>query len=456
MYDIILVNFNSIAFSKRDNCNLGLASIESYLKSQNIACVVIDYYELDQYIHLSPVFGFSVLDYSYSTAVKATKKLKNKTVIWGGWTPSAIPEWILQNNPDVDYIILGEGEKRLEHLLLSLQQPMLFYALDGIAYRDEKNNIQVRSPRIYLDLDELPMPTDWAVMNDMVFVELSRGCYGNCGYCQETPRMRFKSPGLIADEIESWVQRGYSNFYFGNANTLVNGKLLKRLLREIERRELFLLVALVGRPDDVLRNKHILEEYFQSSHVQLSFIEVGVEANSQHLLDLLGRKTTPEINRQAVQLLLNLKSKFSSSVSIHTNIILFSHYDMTLNELVENIKFLGEFLTCRDTLSMHLYGVAGTSIWTEMQQKGFLMQDNYGLEITEYPFSDPHVHKIHQKIVHEPFKEASSSSKFSRYDLHNLQHKCHDIMLEFYRSNDIHKAIFDFLEQRDTQSTAQP
>ncbi len=456
MYDIILVNFNSIAFSKRDNCNQGLASIEAYLKSQNIACMVIDYYELDQYIHSAPAFGFSVHDCSYSAAAEASKNMRHKTVIWGGWTPSAIPEWILQHNPNVDYIILGEGEKRLEHLLLSLQQPMLFCALDGIAYRDEKNNIQVRPPENYLDLNALPMPTDLAVMNDMVFVELSRGCYGNCGYCQETPRMRFKSPARIVEEIEFWIHCGYSNFYFGNANTLVHGKLLRQLLKEIERRGLFLRAALVGRPDDVLRNEQVLEKYFQSSNVQLSFVEVGVEANSQHVLDLIGRKTTPEINRRAVQLLLNLKNKYSSTVLIHTNMILFSHYDMTLNELIENIKFLGEFLTSRDTLSTHLYGVAGTTVWQDMQERGFASQADFGLEITEYPFTDPYVHKLHQLIVHKPFKELSSSSEFSRYSVQYLQHRCHDTMLEFYRSNDIHKAIFNFLELNDVQATIFP
>lgn len=451
MYDIILVNLNAIAFNKRENCNQGLASIEAYLKSQGVACLVINYHELDQYINLSSVFGFSVLDYNYSIAATLTQKLSNKTVIWGGWTPSAIPERILQNNPNVDYIILGEGEKRLEHLLLSFQLPMLFPALDGVAYRDKKNKINIRPAQTYLDLDTLPIPSSLTILNDMVFVELSRGCYGNCGYCQETSKMRFKNPGRLADELESWLLQGYNNFHIGNANSLANGRLLRQLLQEIESRDLFLRAALVGRPDDVLRNQKILERLFQSPNIEINYIEMGVETNSQHLLDLLRRKTTPEMNRQAVQLLLGLKKKYSVSTNIHTNIILFSHYDMTLDDLAENIKFMGEFKTCRDTLSLYLYGLADTPIWYDMLKRNFSVQEKYGFQITEYPFSDPYVDQLYQKIVASPLKTFNRGFKHSRYDLQNLQHSCHDIMLEFYYSNNIHQAIFDFLEHKEAK-----
>jgi hypothetical protein len=46
---------------------------------------------------------------------------------------------------------------------------------------------------------------------------------------------------------------------------------------------------------------------------------MGVEANSQHLLDILGRRTAPEMNRQAVQLLLQIKQKLTLKI-IATNL----------------------------------------------------------------------------------------------------------------------------------------
>ena len=77
--------------------------------------------QLDHYLDQADVFGISVMDHSYFTAQQLTQKLRDKTVIWGGWTSTALPEFILQENPDVDYVILQEGEKRLVTLLQSFQ-----------------------------------------------------------------------------------------------------------------------------------------------------------------------------------------------------------------------------------------------------------------------------------------------------------------------------------------------
>jgi len=446
MDDIILINFNSLLLGPKNNCNPGLVAIETYLKSHDIRCRIVEHTTIDQYLNVSQVFGFSVLDSTYEPASQITKKMVDKKIIWGGWTASAIPEWILTQNPNIDYIILGEGEERLEKLLSALKNKDSFDTLDGIAYRGIDKTIKVHPLEKYMDLNKSPMLAKLSVLNDLVFIELSRGCHGNCGYCQETAKMRFKSPVRLADEIECCLQQGYTRFYLGNANSLANGKLLARLMDEIENRNLFVEFALVGRPDDILRNERVIERYFKSKHVHLIFMEIGIEANSQHLLDLLQRRSTPDINKKAVQLIFALKENYSSPVTIHTNIIFFSHYDMTLDELMENIKFMGEFRTSRDTLSLQLYGVAGTPIWKKMVERGFKTQENFGLEITEYPFSDPYVEKLYQKMVKEPIDKAKKENRFTVRAINKIQNNCYNLLLDFYNSRDMRKKIYDFLE----------
>ena len=435
--DIILINPDTL--STTPNTNIGLASLESYLKNDGLSCLTINGWEINNYLDGSEVFGISVVDHTYVTAQKLTQRLRDKTVIWGGWTAKALPEFILKENPGVDYVVLGDGERRLVRLLESLQTPEKLREIDGIAYRDDRNLIVVRPPIEFMDMNELPLPTDLAVFNDLVYFELTRGCYGNCNFCQEVSKMRFKSARKAADEIEYWQGKGYSRFYIGNANSIGIGHLLREFLQELEERDLQVELMLVGRPNDVLRNHETLKMFFKSKTVQLSNIEVGCEANTQRTLDLLGRGTTPELNREAIEALISLKERYSPSTDILANIILFPHFDMTIDDFVENVRFIGDYQCSKFTMNSHLIGVANTQVWHEMKARGFEVQKTVGLRIWEYPFSNRDVERLFTKLIRIPFRKV-------QYD-HNtaMWYPLHDKLLNFHKAHDIRNGVMDFL-----------
>ena len=430
--------------------NNALAILDPALKQAGFRSQIVNSSEIDQYLDQADVFGISVMDHTYRAARNLTKRLQGKTVIWGGWTATALPEHILTENPGVDYVILQEGERRLVSLLRSLKQPELFDAIDGIAYRDQQGKICVRPPEGFVDMNELPLPNDMAIQDDFVFVELARGCYGGCGYCQEHSKMRFKNAVKTAEEIQYWHERGFAKFYLGNANSLANAPLLRTLMDELEARALPIEFCLVGRPEDVLRNYDLLERIFKNSVQRLSTIEVGIEANAQRLLDLLGRKGSPETNRKAVAALKELRQKYSPDTRILANMILFSHYDMTLEELAANIRFIGEHGCTKDVMALNLYGVAMTPIWKEMRARGFRTNPHKGLQIQEYAFTDETVNRLFQKF--SSYFHALLSVKhivgaqaiYSGYQ--HIQRQIYEKIMAFSAAEDIHARIMTFLE----------
>ena len=436
--DIILINPDTM--SSTPNTNIGLASLESFLKNKGLSCLTIKGWEINNYLDKSEVFGISVLDHTYVTAQKLTQRLRDKTVIWGGWTAKALPEFILKENPGVDYVVLGDGERCLVRLLGSLQAPEKLREIDGIAYRDDRNLIAVRSPIEFMDMNELSFPTDLAVFNDLVYFELTRGCYGHCNFCQEVSKMRFKSAQRAAEEIEYWNGKGYSCFYIGNANSIANGHLLREFLQELEGRDLQVALMLVGRPNDVLRNHEILKMFFKSKTVQLTNIEIGFEANTQYALDLLGRGTTPELNREAIEALISLKERYSPSTDIHANIILFPHFDMTIDDFVENVRFIGDYQCSKSTMTPHLIGIANTPVWHEMKARGFEVQKTAGLRIWEYPFSDRDVQRLFRKLIEIPLRESQYGVSYA-----TMWYPLHDKLLDFHNAHDIKNAVMDFL-----------
>ncbi len=443
-YDIILINPDALLGNRLLVANVGLASLEATLLRANIRCRTIHISETEQYLDQAEVFGVSVMDHTYAAARLITQRLAHKTVIWGGWTATALPEYILQENPGVDYVVLREGELRLPALLRALEQPAQLAQLDGIAYRDANGAIIVRPPNGYVNLDDLPIPTKLAVLNELVFVEVARGCYGGCGYCQETYRMRFKSAANAATEIQHWYDQGFRYIYLGDANSIANGKLLAALVREVEARALEIQVFLTGRPGDILRNLPVLEAMFTSRFMRVHSIEMGVEANSQHALDLLHRRSTPDLNRRALAALLALRDRHSPQTKVHANMILFSHFEMTLADFIANTQFIGEFECSREVLALQLYGVANTPLWFEMRARGFPMQPERGLQIADYPFSDPDVERLFAKLVRVPLAALKQKKNFSYFDQVDFQHHVYDRLLEFYRAPDIRARVLEF------------
>jgi radical SAM superfamily enzyme YgiQ (UPF0313 family) len=445
-YDIILINLDFPLGNIRNSFNVGLATIEAFLTLHGIRCRTIHGSEIDQYLDQADVFGISVMDHTYEIARNVTQHLAEKTIIWGGWTATALPEFILNEHPGVDYVILQEGEQRLLMLLKSFEQPALFDQIDGIAYRNEQHEILIRPPRTFLNLDELPIPTTLAVLDQLVFVELARGCYGGCRYCQEVTKMRFKSVPRAVAEIRHWYDQGYRYFYLGNANSIANGPLLKELVAELEVRDLPIKIFLTGRPGDVLRNYDVLSTIFRSPVIHLHSIEVGVEANTQTMLDLLGRRTTPEMNRQAISALLDLRTKYSPDTLIYANIILFTHFDMTLADFLENVRFIGDYQCSREVVALQLYGVANTPLWFEMKARGFPLQANRGLQITDYPFTDKVVDRLFKKLVQTPLQQLRQKKFFSFSDQFEFQRHCHDQLLEFYHAPNMLESVMNFLK----------
>lgn len=261
--------------------------------------------------------------------------------------------------------------------------------------------------------------------------------------------MRFKKTDKVVAEINYWYQKEHRNFYFGNANSLAHGQLLEHIIDAVEEKQQYINIFLVGRPEDILRNEHVLEKIFKSRCIHLIGIETGIEANTQNLLNLLGRGLTPQSNQQAIELLLALKKNYSPSTLILANMILFSHFDMTIEDFKENVRFIGDYQCSRAVMNLQLYGLANTPIWEDMLQRGFKPNPRYGLQITQYPFSDKLVNLLFEKLVKRPMDTITKQKGYSLISHLNYQYTCHDKLLEFYYTPNMMDSILDYIGNGD-------
>jgi anaerobic magnesium-protoporphyrin IX monomethyl ester cyclase len=160
----------------------------------------------------------------------------NQLIVAGDRYASCAAESLLANHPELDILVMQEGEETLVEIanaMPSLQERLP--EIPGIAYRDGHHVRFTRQRPALDDLDALPFPDRRGPIRSIAGVPTSylmgsRGCYGTCAYCCTTTlhrmspgrRFRQRSVERIADEMLTLYQeRGTRQFVFHDDNFLV-------------------------------------------------------------------------------------------------------------------------------------------------------------------------------------------------------------------------------------------
>lgn len=145
----------------------------------------------DLYRRKPDVVGFSCYIWNIEQTVDIVRMLRKVlpevTILLGGPEVSFDTDEWMKRVPEVDFIIMGEGEATFLHLLRELDGGRSFPSVLGAAYR-EGERIVLNPPRPALDLSSLPSPHRFPedvpqIPERIVYFETSRGCPFNCQFC---------------------------------------------------------------------------------------------------------------------------------------------------------------------------------------------------------------------------------------------------------------------------------
>jgi anaerobic magnesium-protoporphyrin IX monomethyl ester cyclase len=192
---------------------IGLVSIAAYLERRGICSAVIDCYarpDSDRFIrdHLlaeKPAFlGLSCTTSSFLDGVRVTKFAKsilpNLRVVFGGPHVSALKERVLQNFPEIDFCVVGEGEQTLADLIEDRSNKL--GGIQGLVYQEAGGGVCFTGHRTdRIELDTLPLPAYEKLHGYPETYKLpifnypktpntscvsSRGCPYACSYCDRS------------------------------------------------------------------------------------------------------------------------------------------------------------------------------------------------------------------------------------------------------------------------------
>jgi anaerobic magnesium-protoporphyrin IX monomethyl ester cyclase len=337
---------------------IGLMYVAAALEKADFKVHMLDNYlmkksteEIKQLImQISPeIVGITCGSATYPRCIETSKAIKQAKpdckIVVGGWHASYLPDSLLAN-PEIDYVVMGEGERAITQLATAITNGKENQAvtIPGVGCRHNGVNTK-NQPQYIENMDEIPYPARHLLPLELYdrtieyldakpadVMSISRGCVFNCGFC-ETRKLwgnicRSFSPQRVIGEIEDLQTRyGTRGIYFINDNFSLRKEKTTELCNLMIEKKLNLEWVCDTRVD--LVNDELLALMSKAGCKTIWF---GVESASQKILQRIGRNTTPQEVETAFKLCRKNGIKTACSFMLGLP-------DETLKDMEASLKF---------------------------------------------------------------------------------------------------------------------
>ncbi|MFD3447499.1 B12-binding domain-containing radical SAM protein [Microbacteriaceae bacterium 4G12] len=173
----------------------------------------------DLHRHQPDVIGFSCYIWNIEETIQIIQMLKkinpHVIIFIGGPEVSYDTKYWLERIPEVDFIIIGEGEVAVKNLLFEIEGNQQYQKLDGIGFIKEDGTYVIKPQREKLNLNEIPSPYRFPediphLGKRITYIETSRGCPFSCQFCLSSIEVgvRYFDRERIKDDIRYLMKNG--------------------------------------------------------------------------------------------------------------------------------------------------------------------------------------------------------------------------------------------------------
>lgn len=185
------------------NSNIKVEIYETNINNQ-LLNIIKDIFELnpDKIIFSTYIWN---KEYVFEIVKEIKKVLPNVKIILGGPEVSFGWEKIMEENPEIDSILIGEGEKVFLNFLTEENDKVM-----GLVYRKDGEVCFNGTEKIIEDLDIIPFPYEKEELQDktkIFYYESSRGCPFNCSYCMSSidKTVRYYSLDRVKEDLKIFL-----------------------------------------------------------------------------------------------------------------------------------------------------------------------------------------------------------------------------------------------------------
>ena len=332
--------------------------------------------------------GFTCNTYSCARTAELTKKINpNIITVVGGIHFSFTPDESLQNYPEIDIIVRGEGEQTLINLIKQLNNNKPLNQINGISFRHNNHIIHTQPQPPIPNLDSLPFPA-YHLIEDTItkyhftmmagpktpymILEGARGCEYQCTFCTQWNYWggiwRTKSPKRIANEIEH-LHNQYGSVFIWFSDDHINLKKRGKLLyNELKTKNCTddIMLFFQARTDDVTHNPDLIHNL---RTIGTYWIMCGVE---HHLPETLKEYKKQTKNQDAYN---SIKILRDNDIFSHAMFVIGNRKDT--HETIDQLRHFSTDINPDFAIYTVLTPFPGTIYYQKAKQNGWIQDTNY-------------------------------------------------------------------------------
>lgn len=390
---------------------LGLGYLATIAKKMNHEVKLIDSEALglsldktvSNVLNYNPdLVGINLLTPTVNLSKEIIRNLKVKNaklkIIAGGPHATIRPKQVLNDIPEIDILVRGEGELSLEEILRGKQ----LNEIKGISYIENGKITHNQNRPLNNDLDSLDFIDRSFFVNDPSIenghlksvIMGSRGCNYTCSFCSAPltsgKKIRGRSIENIVDEVEFLKEtQGIDSVHFLDNDFVHNKDRVLNLADELRSRNLNIRWRALARVDMTAKyGKEFLRKIKKAGCYQLVF---GIESGTQRILDLIKKRTTLKQAKQAIQYCKNvgIKTKAYYMLGFPTETL------QEINQTLEHAKKLNTDIACFILVKAYpgteMYNTLSKKYGEEPLQQYNHLQSQIPLNIPNQNFDKYHI-----------------------------------------------------------------
>ena len=293
---------------------IGLMSVAAYVEKHtehkieilDISLEKISYDVLENEIkkRKPDVVGIQTMTFTLIDVILTAKTVKKVDreikVILGGPHVNIYPEESIQI-PEVDYLVLGEGEIPFTELIHNIESKEKLRKTKGIVLKENGKIINTRPRELIEDLDVLPFPARHlthykkyysllAKRSPVTTMITSRGCPYKCLFCDRPhlgKKFRTRSAINVVDEMRECVDMGIKEFFIYDDTFTIDRQRVIDICDEIKNRQLDVGWDIRARVNNV--DKKLLKKLKNAGCERIHY---GVESADPRILKILRKGIT--------------------------------------------------------------------------------------------------------------------------------------------------------------------
>lgn len=249
------------------------------------------------------------LNFYDAASILQTAKRHNPSLItmMGGPHVSFDVEDTLRQYPEIDLIVIGEGEETIQELIPVIHDRRAWKNVRGIAFREGDDVVFTETRQLIQDLDTLPLParhllpmSRYQALGYPVSIITSRGCPNKCIFCQGRrmvgQKVRHRSTHLVVNEVEDILSYGWTRINIADDLFTANKQRVIEFCDEIKKRDLHFGWSAFARVNTV--DREIFDHMKEAGCDAVSF---GLESGNQEMLKRVRKGITLDQARKAVK-----------------------------------------------------------------------------------------------------------------------------------------------------------